>query len=137
MNKQSNENALIVEELKRTDFNLSKVARGLGIDYFALKSRFAKQPTLGNFQPALGPEPVDIRVLGRAGMEQYVIAIKRAGGSWSEKYQDVIALARKRFDSGTHEMFQAPNNGWVVQYLIPRLRPTAPRTFFSSMGEVR
>jgi hypothetical protein len=137
VNKQQNENALILEELKATGGNISKVARSLGIDYFALKSKFPNtHPPIGTFKSANGPEPVDIRVLGRPGFEQYVIAVKRAGSFWPSKYKDVIAEARARFDAGTHEMFQTPNSGWVVQYLIPRRHPTARRSFFSSMGAV-
>lgn len=137
MNKLQNENALILEELKRTNGNFSKVARSLGIDYFALKSKFPNtHPPIGTFQSATGPEPVDIRVLGRPGFEQYVIAIKRAGSFWPSKYKDIIDEARLRFDAGTHEMFQTSNAGWVVQYLIPRRYPTARRHFFSSMGAI-
>jgi len=138
MKQTSNEASLILEEIRATGGNLSKVARVLGVDYFALKSRFGPTTTSGPpFRPALGPEPADIRTLGRPGFEQFVIAIKRQGGTWPEKYREVIEDARRKFDAGTHEMFQTPNNGWVVLYLIPRLRPTKRRNFFSSMGEVR
>lgn len=125
---------LISEELKRTNGNISKVARSLGIDYFAMKGRLNGQSLIdNNFRPATGSEPVDIRVLGRPGFEQYVIAIKRQGGFWGTKHHEALRAARRAFDAGTHEMFQAPAKGWVVQYLIPRLIPCAPRRFFESV----
>lgn len=138
LNRTSNENALIQEELKRTKGNISKVARILGLDYMALRARVQSEQTpQGVYRPALGPEPVDIGALGRPGFQQHVIAVKRAGHEWPDKYDEVIASARKLFDAGTHEMFQTPSNGWVVQYLIPRTRPTRPRRFFATMGAVR
>ena len=131
-----NENRLIDEELRATGGNISRVSRVLGIDYFALKNRLAGIQSLQTFKPAMGPEPSDIRVLGRKGYETFVIAIKRAGGPWPEKYQSIIDQARVNFDAGTYEMFQTPNNGWVVLYSIPRLKPTEPPRVFSTMGSV-
>lgn len=128
--------SLIDEELKRTNGNISKVSRALGIDYFALKdrqNRLAGQLRNTGVHPATGPEPDDIRALGREGFQQNVIAVKRQGYNWPERFAAVIADARQKFDAGTHEMFQTSDNGWVVQYLIPRLKPTERRQFFSSM----
>ncbi|WP_454287283.1 helix-turn-helix domain-containing protein [Rhizobium arsenicireducens] len=127
--------SLIDEELKRTNGNISKVARALGLDYHALRERQARS-RLGQklgVHPAVGPEPSDISTLGRMGYEPNVIAVKRQGDTWPTKYADVLAAARVSFDAGTHEMFQTSDNGWVVQYLIPRLRPAGKRNFFSNM----
>lgn len=136
MNDRNTTHNLITEELARTGGNFSKVARSLGIDYFALKGKYNGLSLDEKFRPATGPEPVDIRVLGRPGFEQYVIAVKRQGGAWADKYAAAIAKARTSFDAGTHEMFQTPSNGWVVQYLIPRLIPAPTRRFFSVMEAV-
>lgn len=128
--------SLINEELKRTGGNISKVARALGLDYHALKerqNRVASQQRNTGVHPATGPEPEDIRVLGREGFQRNVIAVKRQGYNWPEHFAAAIADARQKFDAGTHEMFQTSDNGWVVQYLIPRLKPTARRRFFSTM----
>lgn len=127
--------SLIDEELKRTGGNLSKVARGLGLNYFALKERqlLAQLNRKTGVHPAKGPEPEDITTLGCPGWELNVIAVKRQGEAWPKKYAAVIEDARRKFDEGTHEMYQTSDKGWVVQYLIPRLRPVARRTFFASM----
>ena len=122
---------LLAEELKRTGGNLSKVARSLGLNYYELLSRHGGRQT---FMPALGPEPQNIRDIGRDGFKHYVIAIKRAGYRWPDKFAEVLADARRKFDAGTHEMFQTSDNGWVVQYLIPRKHPVRRRDFFRSAG---
>ncbi|MES0134532.1 helix-turn-helix domain-containing protein [Mesorhizobium sp. M0016] len=132
MNVNSREEQLINEELKKTDGNISRVARVLGLDYFYLQQKYGK-PSYTPFRPAVGPEPLDIRTLGRPSYEPYVIAVKKAGCRWPDKFDAIIADARKKFDAGTHEMFQTPNDGWVVQYLIPRASRAVSRTFFSTM----
>lgn len=129
---------LIDEELKRTGGNLSKVARALGLDYYALKERqqrLAISARNTGVHPATEPEPIDIGSLGREGFRHNVIAVKRQGSSWPERFADAIADARQKFDAGTHEMFQTSDHGWVVQYLIPRLHATKPRRFFSSLTD--
>ncbi len=133
MNKPYSEIDLIMEEIDKTGGNLSKVARDLGLNYFALKERFSPQQTTGMYRPALGPFPADIRTLGRPKFQHYVIAVKRQGSGWPEKYREVLEDARRKFDAGTHEMFQTNDNGWVVQYLIPRIRPVKRRYFFSTL----
>ncbi|MBD9544226.1 hypothetical protein IB276_32805 [Ensifer sp. ENS04] len=129
---------LIDEELKRTNGNFSKVARALGVDYFALKdrqNRLNSQTRATGIHPAAGPIPDDITVLGRAGFQQNVVAVKRQGDSWPERFSAAIADARAKYDAGTHEMFQTSDNGWVIQYLIPRLKSAGRRQFFSSLTE--
>lgn len=134
----NNISKLIDEELKRTNDNVSKVARAFGLDYFALKDRQQRLATAARstgVHPALGPIPDDISVLGRTGFQHNVVAVKRQGDAWPERFSAAIADARAKFDAGTHEMFQTSDNGWVVQYLIPRLKVTARRRFFSSLTE--
>jgi len=121
----------ILEEIKAQGGNLSAVARSLGLDYYGLKGRFA--PTYEPLKTATGPEPDDIRTLGKPSLSKFVIAVKPAGTGWPAKYEAVIADARQKFDAGTHEMFQSRKDGWVVQYLIPHLIPVPKRTFFSTM----
>lgn len=132
MNVNSREEQLIQEELKKTDGNISRVARVLGLDYFYIKQKYGGTDYVP-FRPAVGPEPTDIRTLGRPSYEPYVIAVKKAGCRWPDRFEAIIADARKKFDAGTHEMFQTPNDGWVVQYLIPRTTRAVARTFFSTM----
>lgn len=127
----TNQNDQILEELKGHNGNLSAVARALGLDYHALRTRFPQ--SYESFKTPSGPEPLNIKNLGREGVQQYVVAVKKAGQGWPDKYSAVIADARKKFDAGTHEMFQSNNEGWVVQYLIPYLIPRPKRTFFSTM----
>lgn len=132
----TNQTTQIIEEMQNHGGNLSMVARVLGLDYHALKTRFPQGYEA--VKTPVGPEPDNIRNLGKDGMQQYVIAIKKAGQAWPDKYNSVIVDARKKFDAGTHEMFQGRNNeGWVVQYLIPYLIPRPRRTFFSTMIVMR
>ena len=136
MINNSQTDTLISEAMKETGDNISKVARLLGIDYFALKARYPENSNQ-SFTSALGPEPDDIRTLGKAGLSQYVVAVKRRGFAWPKHYGDVIANARRRFDAGTHIMVQSIHaDGWVVQYLIPRMIKMKPRNYFSSMVEI-
>lgn len=127
----TNTTELITETMKESGDNLSYVSRVLGLDYHALKQRF---PQHSNTVPTpKEPEPKDISTLGRKGFQQYVIAVKMAGHAWPSKYTSVLDDARRKFDAGTHEMFQTNGNGWVVQYLIPYLVPIERRQFFSTM----
>lgn len=137
MNSLSNEDRMIAEEMRATNGNISRVSRTLGIDYIALKSRLQIPLFELAFQRATGPEPEDIRALGKPGFEQFVIAVKPAGAAWPSKYDDAIADARKKFDAGTHEMFQSNYQGWVVQYLMPRRHPRKPCRFFADMVVMR
>lgn len=128
----TNQNTQILEEIKNAGGNISMVARALGLDYHALKSRFPQEQN--PIKTPQGPEPSNIKTLGRSDIAQFVIAIKKPGQGWPEKYDTVIADARKKFDAGTHEMFQSRHeDGWVIQYLIPYLIPRPRRTFFSTM----
>lgn len=127
---------LIEEELKRTNGNISKVARALGLDYHALRERQIRSQLNRKIglHPASGPIPEDIQVLGRVGFQHTVIAVKRQGDpTWPQRFDDVLADARRKFDAGTHEMFQTNDKGWVIQYLIPRLKAAPRRRFFSGM----
>jgi len=118
---------LIEEEIRKTG-NLSKVARNFGLPYHALVARYG--PTALAVLPPACPRPADITELGRPHARRWVIAIKRCGREWPDEFAEVIKDARHKFDQGTHEMFQTVDQGWVVQYLIPRTKPTAPRRFF-------
>lgn len=129
---------LIDEEIRRTGGNYSKVARALGLNYHGVRSRLIQSMMNRKVgcNPATGPEPEDIKTLGRPGFEFYVIAIKRQGGHWPDHYAAAIADARRKFDEGTHEMYQTPHpDGWVVQYLIPRMKIVPRRRFFASLEE--
>jgi len=139
MKSNSLENQLIEEALRESNNNLSLVARSLGISYHALKDRAERvAPTYDvSFPRATTPEPDDITTLGKPGLERYVIAVKPRGSAWSTKYDAVIADARKKFDAGTHDMFQGSYQGWVVQYLIPLMHVRRPCRFFADMVVMR
>ena len=124
-------NDQINDKIKAQGGNMSAVARALGLDYHALRQRFAQPIEL--LKAPTGDEPADIKTLGKPKLAQYVVAVKKVGQAWPEKYSAVIADARRKFDAGTHEMFQSNNEGWVVQYLIPYLVPQPRRQFFSTM----
>jgi hypothetical protein len=118
------------EEMRRNGNNISRTARVLGIDYQEAREHYLSKPVVP-FKPTIGPPPDDITSLGRAGFRQHVIAIKRAGCGWPEKYDAVLDDARQKYDAGTHEMMQGSSQGWVVQYLIPLKKPVGKRTYFS------
>lgn len=132
MTKKNLEQELFAEEMKRTGGNISKVARHLGLDYYALREQARKDAGL-DFVRATEPEPEDIRTLGRPGFRVFVIAVKPKGSAWPAKYADVINEARRKFDAGTHDMYQTSNGGWVVQYLIPLANKREACRFFSTM----
>jgi hypothetical protein len=135
VNTNSATTSLIKEEIKRTGGNLSKVARALGLDYYALLDQRKREMSTRRvgITPVSGPIPDDFRTLGREGHQHNVIAVKRQGEGWPERFTAAIAEAREKYDAGTHEMCQTTEFGWVVQYLIPRLKPAPRRKFFSEM----
>lgn len=123
---------LIREELKRTGYNISKVARSLGLDYDRLKADHAPR-----YEPIVrprGPAPTDISTLGKVGMQKYVVAIKANGdGEWPMRYFNAIEQARAAYDAGTHEMCQHKRrDGWIVLYLVPRKYKDKPRAYFNT-----
>ncbi|RUU74634.1 hypothetical protein [Mesorhizobium sp. M7A.F.Ca.MR.362.00.0.0] len=126
--KKTSIDILVEEEIRKTGGNLSMVARRLGLPYHSLVARFG--PTAISTLPVACPRPADIKELGRSHVRQHVVAIKRCGTEWAAEFDEVLKDARHKFDQGTHEMAQSIDQGWVVQYLIPRRKPTAPRRFF-------
>jgi transposase-like protein len=136
VNTNSQTDSLIKEELKRTGGNISKVARALGLNYHAMLDQRKRELATRRvgITTVTEPEPSDIRTLGRPGHEHNVVAVKRQGQEWPKHFAAVIADARQKYDAGTHEMCQTTElNGWVILYLIPRLKPTERRNFFSTM----
>jgi hypothetical protein len=121
----------VMDEINSAGGNLSKVARALGFDYHALKARHDNPRRYAN--AVVAPEPDDFRDLARPAVRRFAIAYKRAGRDWPERFDTIIDLARRAYDAGTHEMAQSTIDGWVVLYLIPRLVPTKPRAYFSTM----
>jgi hypothetical protein len=121
----------IMDEIDSMGGNLSRVARVLGLDYHALKARL-NVPT-GSAPIEVRPEPEDFRELARPAVRRFAIAAKRTGSEWPARFDSTIKAARLAYDKGTHEMAQSTRDGWVVLFLIPRLVPARPRTFFSSM----
>lgn len=126
--KRSTIDNLIEETIKETGGNLSMVARRLGLPYHSLVTKYGATATAT--LPAPCARPADIKELGRPHVRPYVIAIKRCGHEWADEFSDVLADARRKFNRGTHEMVQSIDQGWVVQYLIPRRNPAYPRRFF-------
>lgn len=125
--KQTPLDDLIRSELRNSGGNLRIVARRLDINLDALRLRY---PQPGGFSPTTATEPEDIKTLGKPGLQQFVIAVKKRGDGWPEKYREVIARGRRAYNNGTHEMCQGHTGGWAVLYLIPRLRKTRQRWFF-------
>lgn len=129
--KRPSLDAAVLDEIQNTSGDLSKVARAMGLDFNALKTRFGVETALLNNTEK--DEPTDIRLLARPKLRRYVIAAKNIGTAWPKKYDAIIAQHRRNYDAGTHEMAQSTSDGWVVLYSIPRLVKTQPRKFFSTL----
>lgn len=69
--------------------------------------------------------------LGRASLRPFLIAFKKPGQDWTSS--EVIKDARRKFDAGTHEMFQGRDGEYCLQYLRPRKVPTKPRSYFNGI----
>lgn len=123
----------LAEELARSSANLSRVTQALGVNYKTLKGRFGTDGM--KMKSASGPEPQDLASLARPKLRRCVIAVKRAGGDWPDKFADVIKRAQVNYDRGTHEMTTGVKDGWVILYSIPRKVPTTPRSYFSQRGQ--
>lgn len=122
--------ALVLSELKKHNYNVSKVARNLDLDYESLKDRFEVKITKVIIPS--GPIPSDFKSLGKSGMEKYVIAVKANCQEWPIRFLNTINEARRKYDAGTHEMCQQKRpDGWIVLYLIPRkMRDRTRRPYF-------
>lgn len=124
----------IRSELKRHNYNLSKVSRLLGVPLDDLSRKYGVRVT-----PVVIPKgrpPEDITTLGKPGMEKYVIAVKANTYSWPRAYFAAINDARVKYDKGTHEMCQQKRpDGWIILYLIPRSMPIVREPYF--FGSVR
>jgi hypothetical protein len=118
------------EQFRESGYNVSKLARSLGLDYTETKRRFEPDETPAR-RPT-GPRPQNIRDLARfEWLRPYVIAVKPANGNWPDEFAKAIYKAKKRFDGGTHIMCQTTgSDGWVVLYLIPRKQPRRPQAYF-------
>jgi hypothetical protein len=133
MEKKNPLNELIELELLKTN-NPSAVARRFGLNYQTMLMRHKKMQGRVGINETVVPEPEDIRELGKEGMKEFVVAIRRTSvGEWPSKFKDVIADARSKYDAGTHEMFTGRCNGWFVLYCQPRVFPVRRRTYFASM----
>jgi hypothetical protein len=89
----------------------SKTARRFDLSFEALKARF-------------GPSE---------GLKQYEVSRKLHGQGWPRQDRGAIGLARNKYDRGTHEMCQGRVGEFTVLYLIPRIIPATPRSYFRTM----
>lgn len=119
----------IREELKRCNYNVSKVSRQLGIPFEELNKKFGVLIT-----PIVIPKdplPDNIKSLGKEGMQEFVIAVKANTQPWPRRFFSAINEARVKYDKGTHEMCQQKrSDGWIVLYLVPRSMPIRRDPYF-------
>jgi hypothetical protein len=120
---------IIRSELKKHNYNVSKTARALGVDYVYLMHKIGPSPTsLASVTIPRGQYPEDISTLGKPGMERFVVAVKKVTHNWPVQFMNAIHDARRKYDNGTHEMCQETRaDGWVIQYLVPRKNPDKNR----------
>lgn len=122
-------NTFIVSELRKRNWNLSKTARNLGLDYGDLKRQHGTE-----HKPVVvprGPIPTDYKALGKESLRRHVIAVKKCTTEWPMQFHNAIQKARLNFDAGTHTMCQQTRpDGWVVLYSVPHKVPVRPRRFF-------
>ena len=68
-----------------------------------------------------GPFPSDIGSLGKAWMQDYVVAVKRNTKAWNIVFYPALCKAWEKYHAGTHELCQEKRpDGWIVQYCVPR-----------------
>ena len=126
------------EEYLRNGGDMSRVARDLGLNYADLKAFFAPAPAV--YRPILGSGatvPKDERgriVLGREEMRDYIISARHVYYPWPEEHEGRLAAARAAYDAGKMEMCQGRDGPYIIQYAIPRAKPTKPREYFSYRG---
>ena len=100
-----------------TLYGYSKVSRQYGLNFEALKARFAE--VIGNF--------------GREGIRRFAIAVKLHDRGWPREFATAIRDARQKYDRGSHELCQGRSGKYTVLYLIPRLVWTKPRSYFRTL----
>lgn len=61
--------------------------------------------------------------VGRESLRPFIISIRRVGEwGWPLQDREAIVQARKDHDAGLSDMFQAHENGLIIQYNKPRRR---------------
>ncbi len=125
------DDSFIRSELRARNYNISKLARDMGVNYAGLRNRLWSDENRPVVTPT-GPLPTDPTSVGKAGMAHNAVAVKPNGGSWPTFYFNAIQRARAAYDAGTHEMVQEKRpDGWIVLYSIPRLIPVKRKPYFS------
>ena len=89
----------------------SKTARRFDLSFEAQKARFGSSKDL----------------------KKYEVSRKHHGQGWPEQHREAISLARNKYDRGTHEMCQGRVGDFTILYLIPRMIPITPRSYFRTM----
>jgi hypothetical protein len=125
----SDEDKRIRELYEKHGGNVRAVATELGLD--TLEVAKVMVPITVRVQERRPLEPI-----GRVALRKYQIAFRHSTNtSWSVEDMPAILAARKRYDAGTHEVFQEKTEGWYILYCKPRRQQTANRHWFSTMGD--
>ena len=98
--------------------DLRKAVRNFGFNYQAAALRLGLVPVSHEY------------TLGHPELRKYIIAYRHVFRDWPKTSQEVLRDARQKFDAGTHEMCQGRDGDYIIQYLIPRLKPCKERGFF-------
>ena len=107
-------------------YSVDRLSKKLGLDKARQGAGSFPPPVIGSMQRKT---PQDV---APPHMVRFAIAIKpRGGAQWPSQYQEVIDIARRRVDEGTHEMCQGHVDGFVILYLIPRKTPEKRDAFFA------
>lgn len=121
------------EKTNRAGYDVSRLTKKLGLDYATIQRGLPKG-SAGVFPtPPAGTithlAPKDV---APPNMVRFAVALKpRGGGEWPPHYREAIAIARRRYDEGTHEMCSGHARGFVVLYSIPRKAPEKREGFFN------
>lgn len=122
--------AFLEDARRESGDNLSRLARRLGVNYHGVVERFRKPSR--PFVAPRGALPTNPASVAKPGMERFAIAVKAAGCHWPTIYFNALQRARALYDAGTHEMMQETRaDGWVVQYLVPRLITADRKPYFA------
>jgi len=71
--------------------------------------------------------------LGRPSLRKHILSVRHAfEPGWPRADKERIERARKSYDAGWSEMFQARDGNWVIQYCVRRRKRATPRNWFAS-----
>ena len=117
--------AMILEEMARPDADLQRVSRQYGIPARLIRELLGAAPSATSFKEQYGG-------WGRPELRIFAVSRTRAGDEWPATDWATIQRARFEYDAGKVEMCQGRDGDWIIQYVIPRLKPIKRLPYFTA-----